>query len=353
MGLLLLYLLLALSISFLCSIAEAVILTVSISFVEAKEKEQKKGARLLKKYKSDIDFALSAILSLNTIAHTVGAAGVGAQASIVFGDAYFGVVSAVLTFLILILSEILPKSIGARYWRELAIPIAKIINVMVYVAYPIVKMSNAFTKLFSSKKQMQKVSREEVAALAQIGVSEGVFAESESKFILNLISLKNVRTKEIMTPRTVVLAASEDCTLEDFFNKEDVAKHSRFPIYKGGLDNVTGYVLKSDISEKLVNEDFAGKTLKDLKREIPICHENTTIPKLLEIFLKEKVQIALVVDEYGGMDGIVSMEDIIEAVFGSEIIDETDVQTDMQKLAKEKWKAKAEHLKIVTEEDDK
>lgn len=350
--LLLTYLLLALSISFICSVTEAVILSVSIPFVELKALEKKRGARLLKKFKNNIDLALSSILTLNTIAHTVGAAGVGAQATMLFGEAYFGVISAILTLLILLLSEILPKSIGARYWRSLALPAAQIINVMVYVSYPVVLFSKLITKIISGGKDVPKVSREEIAALTEIGKNEGVFDESESKIIGNLINMQSVAVRDVMTPRTVVFLTSEETTLAEVVQQKDILKYSRIPVYKGNTDNVTGYVLKFDILEKLAaSKENEQLQLKDIRRPIVICYEGTSVPKLFEMLLEKKEQIALVVDEYGGMDGIATLEDVIETILGMEIIDERDGQIDMQELAKERWRLRAKRLNIDLPEE--
>ncbi|MDR0661377.1 MAG: CNNM domain-containing protein [Prevotellaceae bacterium] len=352
MMLLLTYLLLALSISFICSVTEAVILSVSIPFVELKALEKKRGARLLKKFKNNIDLALSSILTLNTIAHTVGAAGVGAQATMLFGEAYFGVISAILTLLILLLSEILPKSIGARYWRSLALPAAQIINVMVYVSYPVVLFSKLITKIISGGKDVPKVSREEIAALTEIGKNEGVFDESESKIIGNLINMQSVAVRDVMTPRTVVFLTSEETTLAEVVQQKDILKYSRIPVYKGNTDNVTGYVLKFDILEKLAaSKENEQLQLKDIRRPIVICYEGTSVPKLFEMLLEKKEQIALVVDEYGGMDGIATLEDVIETILGMEIIDERDGQIDMQELAKERWRLRAKRLNIDLPEE--
>lgn len=347
---LLLYLLLALLVSFICSVAESVLLSASIPFVELKEMEGKNSAKLLKKFKNSPDGPLSAILSLNTIAHTIGAAGVGAQATALFGEAYFGLVSAILTILILLLSEILPKSVGTRYWRQLALPFASIINVMIYITYPVVLLSKLIAKLVAGKSSAPSVSREEIMALTQVGVNEGIFQESESKMVNNLMRLQSVFVRDIMTPRTVVVSASEDTTLTELIQNKDVLTYSRIPVYKDNIDNVTGYVLKYDVLERIVALN-GNALLKDIMRPIIICYEGTTIPKMFETLLEKKEQIALVVDEYGGMDGIVTLEDIIETMLGLEIIDEKDGQVDLQKLAKEKWQIRAKRLNIELPED--
>ena len=349
MTLLLTYLFFALSVSFLCSIAESTLLSVSVSFVKTLEIKGNKSAKLLKKFKEDINRPLSSILSLNTIANIVGAAGVGAQATAIWGDAYFGLVSATLTIMMLLLSEIIPKSIGTRYWRILAVPVSMMINVMIYMMYPVVWASKGITKLVSGNKPQEKVSREEIAALTDIGLEEGIFAESESKTIKNLIRSRSIKANEVMTPRTVVVSIQEDTCLSEFFDDPEVRRFSRFPIYGKNPDNITGYVLKYDITDRLSKGD-ADIPIRDIRRPVVICFENITIPKLFDIMLKKKEQIAVLVDEYGGMSGIVTLEDIIETIFGFEIIDERDAQADMQQLAKDKWRARAETLGMKNDE---
>ncbi len=350
MALLFTYLLLALSVSFLCSVAEAVLLSVSLSFIKTKEGAGKKGAKLLKKFKEDIDRPLSSILSLNTIAHTVGAAGVGAQATAIWGEASFGVVSAVLTILILLLSEILPKSIGARYWRSLAIPMANIVNVMIYIMYPVVWVSKGISFLVSGNKPQEKVSREEIAALTEIGLEEGIFGEVESKTIKNLIRSRSIKANQVMTPRTVVVAVEDDTELSDFLERPEIRRHSRFPVYHQTADNITGYVLKYDIIDQL-GKGNSKLTVKDIQRPVVISYEHISIPKLFDLLLEKKEQFSVLVDEYGGFEGIVTLEDIIETIFGFEIIDERDSQADMQALAKEKWRVRAETMHIDFSED--
>ena len=349
MTLLFVYLFLALSVSFLCSIAESTLLSVSLSFAKTKEGQGSKNARLLIRFKEDISRPLSSILSFNTIANIVGAAGVGAQATIIWGETYFGVVSAALTILLLFVSEIVPKSIGARYWRTLAIPVALIVNVMIFIMYPVVWVSKGISRLISGSKPQEKVSREEVAALTDIGLAEGVFAESESKTIKNLIRLRSIKASEVMTPRTVVVSVQENTRLSEFFDDPDVRRFSRFPIYDKNPDNITGYVLRFDITDNL-RKGVGNITVRDVRRPVVVCFENITIPKLFDVLLEKKEQIAVLVDEYGGMSGIVTLEDIIETIFGFEIIDERDTQADMQQLAKEKWRTRAKSLIVKSEE---
>ncbi len=339
MILLLSYLFLALIVSFICSIMEAVLLSTPNSFLIVKYENGNSWANDFLKLKTNIDKPLSAILSLNTIAHTVGAAGVGAQAVLIFGDEYFGLVSAILTILILVLTEIFPKTIGARYWRNLAKHTSTIINVMIVITYPLVVISALITKTFSKNKQEQTTSREEIAALASIGADEGVFTEKEFKIIQNLLKLKNVKVTEIMTPRVVVAVADETLSLAEFLKNKDYLKYSRIPIYSENDENITGYVFRQTVFEKLA-EDQHDLKLKDIKRNIVIVPDSIVLFTLWEKLLEKKEHIALIVDEYGGLDGIVTLEDIIETLLGLEIIDEKDTVTDMQKFARERWNAR-------------
>lgn len=345
MLLLSLYLALALVISFICSIVEAVILSVSAPFIKMKELEGKTSAKYLKNLKNNIDRPLSAILTINTVAHTVGAAGVGAQAVAVFGEVYFGLISAILTILILFFSEIIPKTIGATFWRKLALPSALVIVGMIYLSYPLVVISEYITKIISKNKKSQTVSREEIVALIHLGRKDGVLQESESKIIDNLIKLKTLTIRDIMTPRTVVVSAPDDISLDNFIQQKDYLQYSRIPIFSGNIDHVTGYILKSDVLEELTKSG-GKKTLKDLKRSIMIFYESASIPKLFEELLLNKEHIAVIIDEYGGMQGLATMEDIIETILGLEIMDEKDIEVDMQELAKKKWEIRKKNLNI-------
>jgi len=351
MVLLFFYLALALVVSFLCSIVEAVILSVSAPFIKMKEMEGKVSAKYLKNLKNKIDRPLSAILTINTVAHTIGAAGVGAQAVAIFGEIYFGVISAILTILILFFSEIIPKTIGAVFWRKLALPAAIVIKWMIYISYPLVVISEYITKIISKNKKPHTVSREEVVALAQLGTKEGVLKESENKIINNLIKLKTINVRTIMTPRTVVVSAPEEISLDDFIKQKEYLQYSRIPVYSGNIDNVTGYILNSDVLEKLA-EDKIKQKLKDLKRPILIFFENFSILKLFEELLFKKEQISLIINEYGGMQGLATMEDIIETILGLEIMDEKDIEIDMQELAKKKWEIRKKNLKIDNIDED-
>src|SRR5690606_13660286 len=263
------------------------------------EEEGKQYAKTLQELKRNIDKPLAAILSFNTIAHTVGAAGVGAQAVKVFGSQYFGWISAALTITILVLSEIISKSIGANYWKRLAHYIGGILRIMIIVLYPLVKISEFITKAFKGAEE-NTVSREEVVALTNMATKEGVFEEGESKIINNLIRFKSIRVSSVMTPRTVATVLEENTTLENFFADKETHRFSRIPIYKNSIDNITGYILKYDVLEKLAEDQF-GLTLGNLRREISVVYEHDSIPQVLEMLMDKREHVALVVDKYGGM----------------------------------------------------
>lgn len=346
MGLLFFYLFLALFVSFLCSIMESVLLSTPQSFVVVEKEKGKIWAIRLADYKQNLDKPLSAILSLNTVAHTIGAAGVGAQAVKVFGETYFGVVSVVLTLLILIFTEIIPKTVGANNWRKLSPFTSHTIRIMVILAYPLVWLTSLISKLLSNRKNELSTSREEIAVLAGIGAEEGIFSTKVSKIIQNVLRLKDIRVKEIMTPRVVVARAEENTLLKDFAGEKEYLKFSRIPIYETSDDQITGYVFRQSVFEELA-ADHDQMTLKELKREIQVVSNNMTLFAVWEILLQKKEHLALVVDEYGGMDGIVTMEDIIESLLGLEIVDEKDTVTDMQQLARERWEARQTKYKLL------
>jgi CBS domain containing-hemolysin-like protein len=315
---------------------ESVLLSIPQSYLIVKHNQGKEWAKPFIGLKENIDKPLSAILTLNTVAHTIGAAGVGAQAVKVFGEASFGVVSAILTLLILFLTEIIPKTIGARYWRNLTKPVYKIIKLTIFITYPFVLLSALVTNLFSKKDNQNTTSREEIAALASIGADEGLFTNKESKIIQNILKLKNVKVKDIMTPRVVLAKADENLSLKDFLEDKEYLRFSRIPVYSENSENITGYVLRQEVFENLA-EGKSVLQLKDIKHTILTVPNFMVLFSLWEKFLENKEHIALIVDEYGGVDGIVSMEDIIETLLGLEIMDEKDKVSDMQKFARERW----------------
>lgn len=335
MGLIFLYLFGALGISFLCSILEAVLLSTPMSFISMKEEEGNKTAKLLKKYKTEIDGPIAAILSLNTIAHTIGAAGVGAEAVNVFGEEYFGVISAILTILILVFSEIIPKTIGSNSWRVLALPATKIIKGLMVITYPLVKLSEYMTKIFDRGAEQATVSREEVSAMVNVGVEEGVFQVKEKKIIQNFIKLDSVLAEDIMTPNLVVESVPETMTMKEFYALKELS-HSRIPVYKENRDYITGYILRATVLERLAEDKFDIK-LSQIMRPMLSFGEEESVSVIWEKMLESKEHISVITDEYGCMRGLVTMEDVIETMLGVEIVDEYDKTEDMQELARERW----------------
>ena len=334
--------------SFLCSILEAVLLSVTPTFINIKKKESRAYAGALEILKEDVDKPLIAILTLNTIAHTVGAILVGVQAEKTFGsgDNIVGIVSAVMTALILVFSEIIPKTIGATYWESLAGLATRILGVMIFIFKwtGVIWLLQLFTRLFGKGGHGKSVlSREDFQAMTEIAHEEGVFKESESRVIKNLLSFKTVVAKDVMTPRTVLKTASEEQNIQEFFEQNKDLQFSRVPVYKDDSDDITGYILKDDVYRS-VAEDNTQISLKDLKRNILVVIRDAPVPNILEEFIRKKEHIALVIDEYGSISGLVTMEDVIETLLGLEIMDESDTDSDMQQLARENWQRRSKHL---------
>jgi CBS domain containing-hemolysin-like protein len=344
MTLLILYVLLAIGVSFLCSIMEAVLLSITPSYVAALEDEGDATGTRLRELKKDIDRPLAAILTLNTFAHTLGAAGAGAQAVVVFGDAYIGAFSAVLTLLILILSEIIPKTLGAVYWRQLASPIAALIKPLIWILYPLVWLSQQLTKLLARGEQEQQVSRAEFAALANLGAEEGVFNPQESRILQSLLRFSELVARDVMTPRTVMVAFPTTKPVREISDNE--LRFSRFPVFEDNRDHVTGYALRSEIL-RTVAEDRGDTPVGEIQRDVLTVPEMLPLPRLFERLLERKEHLALVVDEYGGTQGIATMEDVVETLLGLEIVDEADTVQDMQVLARERWVERARALGLL------
>ena len=349
MGLLVLYVALAIGVSFLCSMMEAVLLSVTPSYVAALERKGSAVGERIHEFKENVDRPLAAILSLNTIAHTVGAAGVGAQAAIVFGEAYTGIVAAILTLLILVLSEIIPKTLGAVYWRTLTPSVVRVLTATIIAMWPLVKLSQGITHLLSQEEEETAFSREEFTAMAELGEEEGVFEEKESRILRNLFRFNSLRVKDVMTPRTVIFDLPENTTIGEVVEEHDEFRFSRIPVYDDDPDDITGYVLKDEMLLRAAQEEF-DVTLEEMARDILVVHETLPLPDLLERLLDRLEHIALVVDEYGGVAGVVTMEDVVETLLGLEIVDEADSVEDMQALARKQWFKRARELGMVSEE---
>ena len=347
MELLILYIFLTISLSFLCSILEAVLLSINTTFIKIEIKEGKKYATTLSNLKNSIDEPLIIILTLNTIAHTVGAILVGVQAKVAYSElniknTFFagitdevlvGFVSAVMTIMILLFSEIIPKTIGAKYWNKLAkfttIFLSSIIPIFRYTG--VLWILQAFTKSIGASKKDLFFKREDISTIADIAKEEGIIGKKDSNFIKNIVKLRNVSVKEIMTPYSVMVIADANMTINDFYKKHTELIFSRIPILN--TNKIEAYVLKDTILENIINNKGNLK-LKEIKRPIIISTENTKIPKLFDQLIKKREHISLVVDNTKTTIGIVTLEDIIETILGYEIVDENDKVEDMQMLAK-------------------
>lgn len=369
MGLLVFYAVISIFFSFLCSILEAVLLSITPTFLNLKKKEGKSYADNLEVLKKDVDRPLIAILTLNTIAHTVGAILVGVQAKVAYAKLYgtyrrsilgveftedimVGVVSTIMTILILVASEIIPKTIGATYWKQLANFTSTALNILIFPLKwsGILWILQLTTKLIGGKGHGSVLSREGFAAMAEIAHEEGVFEESESKVIKNLLNFKDVQAKDVMTPRTVMKTENETTTVETFFNANSNIRFSRIPIYTDDSDNIIGLVLKDDVFKEMAFGN-GNKLLSELKRNIIIVNRSLPIPKLFEQLVESRNHMALVVDEYGSVSGLVTMEDVIETLLGLEIMDESDNVSDLQLLARKSWETRAKRLGIINKEN--
>ena len=340
------------AVSFLCSLLESVLMTTPISYITMREDEGDKFAPLFMKLKTDPDRPLAAILSLNTIANTIGAAGVGRQATILFGSEWFGLVSAIMTVLILVFSEIIPKSIGTSHWKGM-LWLAAVMNALIYLLYPVVWLVQLLSRAVSSDEPDTTISREEVSAMANIGEEEGVLDDNENKVIQNIMKLDDIKAYDVMTPRVVAAIAPESMTLKRFYREDELSHNSRIPVYAESPEFITGYILRYDALELLAEDKFDTR-LSSIKRPIAAFNEETSVSDSWVSLLKSKDQIALIIDDYGAFQGIITLEDIIETILGMEIIDENDTITDMQQYARERWLKRKNQYKQITipEEDD-
>jgi len=360
MGLLVTFFTASIFFSFLCSILEAVLLSITPAYVATQDRDNTAISKKLSRFKEDIDRPLAAILTLNTIAHTVGAIGVGAQAAVIFGSTEivlfgFPVINAesfiagAMTLAILIFSEVIPKTLGANNWEALTPLSIRVINLLMIVLAPMVWLSQLITKNLKKDKDKPVLSRSDFLVMSELGKDIGILKESEQKIIKNLLRFSRILIKDVMTPRIVVVAEEGSITVKDFHDRNSELPFSRIPVYQDSNDKVTGYVLKDKILLNLV-EGKGEESLNSLRRDIIISHSATPIPDLLDKFIAEKEHIALVVDEYGGTEGIVTMEDIIETLLGIEIVDEMDSAEDMRALARKNWELRARKMGLLATE---
>ena len=338
MALLLLFLLAAMVVSFLCSILEATLMSTPISYITMREEEGYKPAARFKEYKQDPSRAIAAILSLNTIANTIGAAGVGSQATRLFGSQWFGLVSALMTILILIFSEIIPKTLGTTRWKSLMGFATVMIRGLIFLMYPLVLLIELLSGLITPEDAEEPaVSRDEVSAMANVAEEEGDLEEDENTIIQNLISMDEVKAFDVMTPRVVCEIAPESMTLKSFYKNKRYRHHSRIPVYADNDEYITGYILRMEALQ-LMAEDKFDLTLGEIRRDVATFDEDTTLDVIWDEMLSKDEQIAIIINEYGSFQGIITLEDVIETLLGSEIVDENDTVRDMQQLALERWK---------------
>ena len=340
---LLAFLLSAMCISFLCSLLEATLMSTPLSYVTMREEEGYKPAVKFKQYKQESSRPIAAILSLNTIANTIGAAGVGQQATIVFGSAWFGVVSAITTILILVFSEIIPKTIGTTRWKSLMGFTTVVLTGLIYLLYPVVRLVELLTNLISPNEPDTMVSREEVSAMANVAEEGGDLEEDENTIIQNLINMDEVIASDAMTPRVVCDIAPETMTAKQFFKDKRYLHHSRIPVYDKDEEYITGYILRME-AVQLMAEDKFDVTLGSIRREIQSFPKDKPLDEIWDVMIEKDEQISVIIDEYGCFQGILTLEDVIETLIGDEIVDEMDTVRDMQQLARDKWKKIAKKL---------
>ena len=346
MTLLLIYLALAIGVSFLCSILEAVLLSATPSYVETLASERPRAGAIVNRVKQRMDESLSAILTLNTFAHTIGAFGVGAQALTVFGPKWETLIAILLTLAILYFSEIIPKTLGAIFWRTLLVPTAFVILWLIKLVYPLVWISTRLTGLFN-KKEENEVTREEIIAMASLGKQDGALNAQQGQYLSNVLSLQEITTEEVLTPRTVVHMLESSMSVSDALDEPRTREFSRMPIYDENPDNIVGKVLRHDLfmAERM---GHGGEPIKNFSKKILGVSEKLSVVHLLELMLKNRVHLCLVEDEFGQTSGIVTLEDAIETLLGHEIVDESDTVEDMQKLAREKYRERLRDGKVKT-----
>lgn len=336
MAALLIFLFAALAVSALCSILESTLLSTPLSFISMREEEGYKPAFKFKEFKQESSRPIAAILSLNTIANTIGAAGVGRQATLLFGSEWFGLVSAITTILILIFSEIIPKTIGTNKWKHLMGFTTACLSILVVLMYPFVIVVEWFTKLLTKGNDEAAVSREEVSAMANVAEDENVLDEDENTIIQNIIRMDDIPIRKVMTPRVVCAIAPESMDVKTFYRTKEFKHYSRIPVYEKSDEYITGYILRSDALQLLADDQF-DRTLASIKRDIELYNESTPLGEIWDSMLHKSEQISCIIDEYGAFQGIITLEDIIETLLDSEIVDENDMVPDMQALARELW----------------
>ena len=313
-------------------------LSITSVYVRAAIKKKKAYGTVLKSLKAQINRPLSAILTLNTFANMVGAAGVGAQVHTLYGSAYVTLASIVLTLVILIVSEIIPKTVGANYWRSLAPFIAYLVSALIFVLYPAVWFSEKLNR-FLLRKKGASITREDMIVTAEMGVSEGAIGQKESRIIKNLLMLDTLKVSEIMTPRTVIVAFDRKITIKQVMEKNQPIRFSRVPLYEGSLDQVVGFIHRYKILEAY-SHDLFDISLDEYIKPIHSIPDHISVGAALDQLIKRKEHIFIAVDSYGVLTGLVTLEDAVETLLGVEIVDEFDSVEDMRQFALEQWQAR-------------
>ena len=333
------YFFVVLGVSFLCSLLESFILSVTHAHISIVSKDRPALGKKLSYFKENINRPLSAILSLNTIANTVGAASIGAITLIEFGSSWVAIMSGVLTLSILIFSEIIPKTIGALYWKRILIPATFAVQVLITMTYPLVVLLELLSKWLAKEGNGDKVSREEVIAMAELGEDEGTIEESESTVIENVLMLDDIPVEEVLTPRSVIFALDKTSSVREVLDKYNDIEFSRIPVYEEGLDNIIG-IVRRHVLLKSKAEDQFDVTMGELAKPIHTVEENDSVGDVLDEFVKRREHLFMVKDQFGQVAGLITLEDAIETLLGIEIVDETDSVVDMRKLALDNWRKK-------------
>lgn len=352
---LILFFVVSIFVSFLCSIWEAVLLSVNPSFVSRMQKDKPRIGQMLEHFKQDIDRPLSAILTLNTIAHTVGAVGVGVQAGKLYGAhflnlglfeiSYESLIAGLMTLAILVFSEIIPKTLGASYWKTLTPFTVRSLKILLFILAPFVWLSNWITRHIKKEKERSVFSRADFAAMADAGLKSGALDTEEKSIIKNLLRLNYLKVRDIMTPRSVVVLVDEQLTISEIYRNLKPMVYSRIPVYKGNPDNVTGLILKDSVLANLAEDKHSMKAT-EIKRDILIVEDSFSVAKLMDQLILNRQHLAMVADTFGSLVGLVTMEDLFETLLGLEIVDESDKVEDLQKYAKETWKKRTEDKRV-------
>jgi len=358
MATLLFFFILSIVISFFCSMWEAVILSITPSFISRMQNEKPRVGKTLLRMKDDIDRPLSAILTLNTIAHTVGAMGVGVQAGKLFGThqinifylemTYESIIAGAMTLAILILSEIIPKTIGANFWKQLTPFTVRSLEILLIFLAPFVWLSKWITRLVKTEKGRSVFSRADFAAMADAGLRSGALDREEKSIIQNLLRLEKIKVRDIMTPRSVIIMVDEKMTMKEIYEELKPMVFSRIPIYQEHPDNITGVILKDNLLENLAQDRHSVMAV-ELKRDVLFVEDNFTVAKLMDTLIVNREHLAMVADDFGSVVGLVTMEDLFETLLGLEIVDESDKVEDLQKLALERWKKRANRGRFTPE----